>query len=997
MGYVWHFRKLAPTLAWLALLGSFCPTSAWAGADPISDAMLAELVKAMSGPDAGKYDFEPILLEAEDLGSWSTKSRNRPSSYIIREDILDATSDLQEKGQAYAEKMYESVKPELEEFYKKHRLPDAKQEYERWLLSRKKIADTPLTENEAELIAKGQLEQNNRTGKPLDFSAPFEKTALEDAKNELLLSHTKRAITAGSMVRTEEYEEFLKRYTRKQDAYFNEVVKDIFRDAYNKGWAEFVDDTSGKAISFSELEQLAQEQGITIYRKHVNKKKVTYRVGDLHPKPLQNPFYSNHMALDAVLDLDLKTNLAARIQYQNLRSELASVNRTFYFLQNGGAKIEGPKGVLNRERLFTQARAAQNKVLAEHFYVNPFLNSDNYFKPNAVRSSVYYDPILRTRFNTSRHSGYSQMKSLLWYEQSIRPRDDSVAKSFQEVLQQKYIDSEVVLEVAEKPAKSWFNFGRKSGTSEKATIAEKAGSSSSAPIATHQQVSKTPTNTPVKTTEQKHFKITAESTIEKEGFYAYSEDWGKPRPVTKLQEPGTGALWLETELNIDPHLGILEIPTKDSYAISTIEVRDARGKTLDFGKDFRIERSGDGLGTRIVFTDKKTSLVAFKAGFHPEPIESVGLPPLHPKQLEEPLWLLHEAGFAEIAQDLKAKIQTANRMKLPIEEKLLEETYHSKSYYSKIPEKKATQTQLGLARKNPFAKYSNFLDANGTLCAQCDGGNALYRDFLAETFKHEPDIHVRIQHGYQVHKGEGYLTDNALHARTESRKGGRRAAISDATPRVMHPDNPRAMPLPPVETQAQPIKPERIKNTNTYRKRDELAQARQTLLEAVDEYEHFKYGAKKLIRIQSRNDLLLQKALQMNTEVEKFISRQSTFDEFVEVLHSMMKNNPKPQGVAEALSLVAKFSQEQRTALTKHLAQEELISKARPNMVRPISRYLDPTTRTSLERVYSLLEEIGKAPVSDLLQYWTFIDEAIGPGCALQTIVKRASARRRTH
>jgi hypothetical protein len=231
------------------------------------------------------------------------------------------------------------------------------------------------------------------------------------------------------------------------------------------------------------------------------------------------------------------------------------------------------------------------------------------------------------------------------------------------------------------------------------------------------------------------------------------------------------------------------------YEMSSLQVRDQKGRLIDEGS-YTIEQREHSY--YITFYDPKVIEIDYKVGFkrvnqdHGYLREHYNFP--SETQFHKDLFLpivekLEEAGFSAIATRIREKFEARD----VISEKDLEKIVQENSLYSYVPESpKPKHVDI----QNPFSELSHFV-VDGVMCAQCSGGNHLYKLILNEYFSLAPLHADKAAFNWTLFsngspdKDPGVLTFDELHATTVTYSSEAREVLhSDATPSVMDPRNP---------------------------------------------------------------------------------------------------------------------------------------------------------------------------------------------------------------
>jgi hypothetical protein len=244
--------------------------------------------------------------------------------------------------------------------------------------------------------------------------------------------------------------------------------------------------------------------------------------------------------------------------------------------------------------------------------------------------------------------------------------------------------------------------------------------------------------------------------------------------------------------------GQLAIPTPPGQVLRQVKVRNEQGTELIEGKDFTLQTSRNDETYWIAPRGEQArSRLVFEAQF--APAGNPAHPPrelthLDPTRLRALTAQLHEAGFESLAGALRVLIDEKVARAQGISTRDLETTFILTSLYSTSPERQPSAADRALEAKsgNPFARFAKFLDG-GIFCAQCDGSNELFAQFLENYFADNPRVKVQRLSGFSV-PPDGQVTAADRHASTGIRVDGMQAETLDTTASSLDPRNPLSEP-----------------------------------------------------------------------------------------------------------------------------------------------------------------------------------------------------------
>lgn len=228
----------------------------------------------------------------------------------------------------------------------------------------------------------------------------------------------------------------------------------------------------------------------------------------------------------------------------------------------------------------------------------------------------------------------------------------------------------------------------------------------------------------------------------------------------------------------------LAIPTPIDHALSTFVLADVDGKTLKLGRDYKILKSKKDGTYWVEFANATPQTVWFGASFTGKTktrAPNRALKRLKTDALESVLTQVADEGLTLLAGAIRERLKTS-KGRLSIRD--IEALFQAVSFYSYVPE---ITHGIGQGR---FGKFTKFLDSSGRICAQCDGSNALFAEFMNAYFETaKVEYRAEIQTGLLLKDGSLRYPPHARTAILKTKGASEVVYLADVTPRKMDPRN----------------------------------------------------------------------------------------------------------------------------------------------------------------------------------------------------------------
>lgn len=236
---------------------------------------------------------------------------------------------------------------------------------------------------------------------------------------------------------------------------------------------------------------------------------------------------------------------------------------------------------------------------------------------------------------------------------------------------------------------------------------------------------------------------------------------------------------------------IMPILKPTGFELNDVEVFAKEGTKLEAGTDYELLYDAKRGHYFLNVKNKSIGTVRYIAGFREAPkahLDSMSLPQklleLDENRLRAIAGELKTAGLTAIAETLEKTLDEARSHGQKLSVFSLATIFEEEALYSYYPANK--KHTFGPSR---FGNYSKYVNSDGRLCAQCDGSNSLFRDFLRAYFADDPSLSAETQ-SYYVNAEKTLISLGMRHRKAVLTKNGKPLVVLDVTPPKLDPRKP---------------------------------------------------------------------------------------------------------------------------------------------------------------------------------------------------------------